>query len=142
MPKNISKIYRRSALMILTVVISGLLNVCLFALQAKAATPQVTAPKIHFAYNQNGACVEVAVPASAQSFNYPTAPMPECCLAQNRNFNATVNTANNKSTPTFTNLIISPAINSISENNSTYNTSKTTSPPPATLALISTIIRE
>ncbi len=142
MPKNISKIYRRSALMILTVVISGLLNVCLFALQAKAATPQVTAPKIHFAYNQNGACVEVAVPASAQSFNYPSAPMPQCCIAQNRNFDATVNTANDKTAPTFTGQLISPSAILNFKNNLAYNTSKTTSPPPATLALISTIIRE
>jgi len=68
--------------------------------------------------------------------------MPECCLARNRNFHAVVNTANDKTAPTFTNLIISASGTPNPENNFTYNSSQIIFPPPSTLAIASVVIRE
>lgn len=140
MQKSGFKIYRRASFTVLVIIISGLLNICLFSFQAKAAPIQPL--KFNFAYNHADACAAEPLPEPAQTFNYPSAPMPECCLTQNRNYNAVVNTTNNKSAPTFFGLIILPLDSSIPKNNFTYNTSQITFPPPAALALASTIIRE
>lgn len=146
MAKNISKIYQRTAFIILVIIISGLFNICLFALQAKAAAPKLFAPKINFAdnnyYSDDEACATETTHGSKQSLNRPVAPMPQCCLAQNRYYNAVVNTANDQPTRTFVNLMISPINKPNFENNSTYYTSRLIHPPPAALALVSTVIRE
>jgi len=148
MQKNIPRIYRRAAFMILAVIISGLLNICLFALQARAAAP-LQAPPINFAYDDNYAygndytdCLAEALPRPKENLNRPTAPMPQCCLTRNRNFNAVINTANDKTAPTFTGLIFSASDAPNTENNFTYNTSQNIYPPPALLALTTTVIRE
>lgn len=141
MPKNISKIYRRTALIILAIMVSGLLNVCMFALQTKAAEP-MPAPKFNFISDDSGNCTAEPMPEPMQSINRPTAPMPQCCLTQNRNFDAVVNTANDKSAPIFSGLIISPSTQANPENNSTHYTSRLTYPPPEALSLASTVIRE
>ena len=148
MAKNISKIYQRAAFIILAIIISGLLNICLFALQARAAAP-LQAPPINFAYDDNYAygndytdCLTEALPRPKENLNRPTAPMPQCCLTRNRNFDAVVNTANDKTAPTFTGPIILASGTPNPENNFTYHTSQNIYPPPAVLALASIIIRE
>jgi len=99
-------------------------------------------PEVNFAYDQNGNCLAQPMPEPTQAINRPAAPMPECCLARNRNFNAVVNTANDKTAPTFTNLIISASGTPNPENNFTYNSSQIIFPPPSTLAIASVVIRE
>lgn len=126
--------------MILVIIISSLLNICLFAFQAKAASIQP--PELNFAYDNDGDCVTEPMPESAQNINRPSAPMPECCLAQNRYYNAVVNTANNQSARTFTGLIISQSDTSNFENYSTHYIARLIYPPPMALALASIIIRE
>lgn len=142
MPKNISKIYKHTAFFILVIIVSGLLNLCLFAFQTRLALISIKSPKFSLAYNDNGDCLIEPASESAQTINYPSAPMPECCLAQNRNFDALTNTANNKSTPISTGLAILLTNNSSQENNYSYNIARLTYPPPAALALASTIMRE
>ena len=141
MLKNNPKIYQRTATILLAIIISGLLNICMFSFQAKAAQP-IQQPKFNFVYNNGGNCIAEPMPEPTQSINYPAAPVPECCLAQNRNFDALVSTANDKTATAFTNPEIYPSDNLIPENNSTYYTSQNIYPPPATLALASTVIRE
>ena len=141
MLKNISKIYQHTAIIILAIIISGVLNICLFAFQARAIQP-AQSPRLNFAYDNSCNCLTELMPEPSQTIGYPSAPMPECCLTQNRNFNSVVNTANNKSAPTFFGLIISPSNSQTTENNFTYNTSQNIYPPPATLALATTVIRE
>jgi hypothetical protein len=140
MARNNSKIYRYTSLIILAIIISSLLNICLFTFGAKAAPIQ--SPKLNFAYNNDGNCVAAPMPEPTEAINRPAAPMPECCLAQNRNFTAVVSVANDKSAPTFTGLAILPLDKLNPENNYTYYTSQLTYPPPAALALASIIIRE
>ena len=146
MAKNISKIYRRASFIILVIIVSGLLNICLFSLQAKAAAPKPTAPKINFAndnyYGSDETCATEATHEPMQHINRPSAPMPECCLAQNRNFNAVVNAANDKSAPTFSGTIIAQSETTNLNFIPAYYTSQIVFPPPASLALASTIIRE
>jgi len=142
MIKHISKIYQRAAFIMLVIIISGLLNICLFAFQVKAATAPIQPLKFNFAYDGAGNCVAEPIPEARPTINRPAAPMPECCLAQNRNFNTIINTANDKSAPTFTNLIISPFDAPNFKNNSTHYTSRLTYPPPEGLALASIVIRE
>lgn len=141
MLKNISKIYQRTTFIILAIIISGLFNICLFAFQARA-TQLIQPPQLNFVYDNSGNCIAEPMPEPAQTINYPSAPMPECCLARNRNFNAVVNTANDKSAPTFTSLIILPSANTNPENNYSYHTARLAYPPPAALALAATVIRE
>lgn len=141
MQKNSSKIYQRASFIILAIIISSLLNVCMFAFQAKAAQP-APAPKLKFAYDNSGNCVAQPGPLPAQAINYPAAPMPECCLAQNRDFDAVVNVANDKAAPILTGPIIIQADATNFENNYTYNTSRLIYPPPEALVLASTVIRE
>lgn len=142
MPKNIAKIYRRSAFLILAIIISGLLNLCLFAFQTRLAQA-VESPKLNLAYSDNGDCLtEPTANEPKQIIDYPSAPMPECCLAQNRNFDALVNTANDKSAPLFTGLAILSVNNLDAENNYSHHISLLTYPPPAALALASTVMRE
>ena len=140
MNKKISNFYKRTSFIILAIIISGLLNVCMFSLQAKAAAMPM--PIVNFANNSGNACVAEPVSAPTQTVNYPSAPIPECCLAQNRNFDAMVNTANDKTTTSSVNSIIYVSDNLNAENNYTYYTSQIVFPPPATLALASTVIRE
>ena len=142
MAKNLSKIYRQTAFIILVIVVSGLLNICLFAFQVKAAAAQNQPPILNFAYDSGGDCAAQPMAEPAQSLNRPSAPLPKCCLAQNRNFNALVNTANDRSAPSFANLITSSFDNHSFENNSTHYTARLTYPPPEDLALASIIIRE
>lgn len=142
MPKNLSKIYQRTAFIILAIIISSLLNICLFAFQAKAAFAPMPPPKFNFVYNNDGNCVAEPMPEPIQSINRPATPMPQCCLAQNRYYNAVVNIANNKSAPTFSSLVILPANNPNFENNFTHYISRLAYPPPASLALASIVIRE
>lgn len=141
MLKNISKIYQRTACIILAIIISGLLNICLFAFQARATQPMQSS-QLNFAYDNGDNCITEPTPEPVQTINYPSTPMLECCLSRNRNFNAIINTANNKSAPTFTSLIILPSANTNPENNYSHHTSRLTYPPPAALALASTVIRE
>lgn len=141
MLKNIFKIYQRTTFIILAIIISGLFNLCLFAFQARAIQ-SAQSPQLNFTYDNSGNCTPVPMPEPAQTIGYPSAPMPECCLTQNRNFSALVNTANDKSAPAFADLIVLPANNSNLENNYSYHISRLTYPPPAALALASTIIRE
>ena len=141
MLKKYSKIYQRTAFIILAIIISSLLNVCMFAFQAKAAEP-MPMPKINFISDADGNCVAEPLPAPLENINRPSAPMPECCLAQNRDYNTIVNTANDNIAPTFFGLIISPLADSNPENNSTQYTSRLTYPPPEARSLASTIIRE
>lgn len=146
MAKNISKIYRGIAFMILAITVTSLLNICLFAFQAKAAAPKLFAPKINFAdsnyYGYDEACAVETTHELSQSINRPSAPMPQCCLAQNRYYNAVVNTANNQTVWTFAGQIILPSDISNFKNYSTHYTARSTYPPPMALALASTIIRE
>ncbi|MDO8668482.1 MAG: hypothetical protein Q7K35_05350 [bacterium] len=142
MPKNITKIYQRTAFIILAIIISGLLNICLFTFQAKASTAPMPTPKLNFAYDNEGDCIAKPLPEPRETINRAAAPMPACCLAQNRNYNAVVNTANDKSTPAFTDLVMLPADNTYFENYSTNYTSRLAYPPPAGLALASIVIRE
>lgn len=141
MPKNTSKIYQRTAFILLAIMISGLLNICLFSLQAKAAEP-MPEPKFNFVSDESGNCLAEPMPEPTQNINLPSAPIPQCCLAQNRNFNAVVNTANDKSAPTFASLIILSSENLNQENNFTYNTSQIVFPPPEAPSLASTVVRE
>jgi len=114
----------------------------MFTLQLKATAPQLSAGQFNFLDNNNGEiCVMETAREPAQTVGRPSAPMPECCLAQNRNFNAIINTAN-ITAPTFTDSIISSSADLNFENNSTHNTSRFIHPPPALLALASTVIRE
>ena len=140
MVKNYSKIYQRAAFMILAIIISGLLNICLFSFQAKAAPIQPL--KLNFTYDNSSDCVAESKPEPTQTINHPSAPMSECCLAKNRYYEAVVNTASNESAPIFTNLVILPLSNLNLKNNSTYHIPQSTSPPLAELALASTVIRE
>lgn len=142
MAKNLSKIYQRTAFMILVIIISSLLNICLFAFQAKAAAAPIQPLKFNFTYDDDGNCVAEPMPEPAQSINHPAAPMPQCCLAQNRYYNAVVNTANDKSAPIFSSPVILPANNPNFENNFTHYISRLAYPPPASLALASIVIRE
>lgn len=143
MLKNIFKIYQRTTFIILAIIISGLFNLCLFAFQARAIQPAQT-PQLNFTYDNSGNCITEPMPELAQTIGYPSAPMPmpECCLTQNRNFGALVNTANDKLAPAFTSLIISWPVKSYAENNLAYNIYQNIYPPPSALALASTIIRE
>lgn len=140
MVKNLAKIYQRTAFIILVIIISSLLNICLFAFQAKAAPIQ--SPKLNFVYDKDGNCAVEPTPEPTQNINRPAAPMPQCCLTQNRNFNTIVNTANDKSTPTFAGLIILQSDISNFENYSTHHTARLTYPPPEAPALASIVIRE
>lgn len=140
--QNQSKIYQRAAFLILVIIITGLLNICLFAWQAKTATAPMLMPKINFVYDNSGNYLAEPIPKPTQTINYPSVPMPECCLSRNRNFATIVNIANDKSTSVFTNLIILSSDTTNFENNSTHHTSRLAYPPPAALALASTIIRE
>src|SRR3989338_9092670 len=141
MIKNRSTISNRLALTLLVIMVSSLLNLCLFIMPTKAAAP--TQPqKLDFAYNNDGACAAAPAPEPRQIMNRQAAPMPKCCLAQNRNFNAVVNTANDKSTPIFLSLIILQSNIYNFEDNSSIYASQLVHPPPALLALASTIIRE
>ncbi len=140
MLKKYSKIYQRAAFIILAIIISSLLNVCMFAFQAKAAPMQL--PKVNFAYAGGDTCTAEPMSAPLENLNRPSAPMPECCLAQNRNFDAVVNTANDKSAPAFSGLAMAASDSLKSQNNYTYYTSQIVFPPPAELAIISTVIRE
>lgn len=128
--------------MMLVIIISGLLNICLFAFQAKAATAPMPTPKLNFAYDNDGNCVAEPMPEPSQTINRPAMPMPECCLAQNRHYNAVVNTVNDKSTPIFSNAIILSSNNLNPESNFTHDTARLIYPPPAALALASIVIRE
>ena len=143
MPKNISKTYSRPALIMLLIIISGLLNICLFVWQAKMAEA-AQLPRLNsiYDYGDGANCLDQARPEPEQTINYPSAPMPECCLRQNRNFSALVNTANDKSAPAFTSLIISWPEKSYAENNLAYNIHQNIYPPPSALTLASTVIRE
>lgn len=141
MSKNISKIYRRAAFIILAIIISGLLNVCLFVWQAKTA--QLIQPlKFNLAYDNSGNCLGQSGPEPAQAINYPPLPIPECCLTRNRNFNAVINAASDKSAPNFTSPVISWTETAAAENNFINNTSQNIYPPPAALAMASTVMRE
>lgn len=145
MPKNISKIYKRSAFLILAVIISGLLNICSFAFQARAIQ-SIPPPQLNFTYGNSdgnsGNCLTESMPEPAQTINYPAVPLPECCLTQNRNFNALINTANDNSAPVFTGPTILSTNNSKPKNNYSYHTSRLAYPPPSALAIASTVIRE
>ena len=138
---TISKICERTSFILLAIIISGLLNVCMFNFKTVAAAQYLPAPEIN-SFNNGETCDKELSPEPMENINRPTAPMPECCLAQNRNFNAVVNTDNNKTTPTFTNQVIFSSTNLNFENNSTHNTLGFIYSPPEALALISTIIRE
>lgn len=140
MPKNISKIYKRASFIILAIVISGLFNVCLFSWQVKAAPMPM--PKINFAYANGDTCAAQPLPEPAQNIGHPSAPMPECCLAQNRNFDATINTANDKTEPAPDGQTVSAPNNLTAENSFACNASQIAFPPPAALALATTVIRE
>lgn len=140
MINSISKIYRGTSLIILAIIISGLLNVCIFSLQAKAAPMPM--PKVNFAYSNGDSCVAEPMPMPTENLNYPAAPMPECCLQQNRSYNALVNTANDRTAPTYSAPIILSSDNLIAENNFSYNTSQIVFPPPEALSLASTVMRE
>ena len=139
MAKNNHKIYQAASVILLAIIISSLLNVCLFSLRAKAAP--LNQPKLAFAYGGGENCSTESMPMPTQTINRPIPPIPECCLTQNRNFNAVVNTANDKSAPVFTD-IITPSFNLSPENNRTHYTSQTIFPPPEALALAATVIRE
>lgn len=141
MLKNISKIYQRTTFIILAVIISGLLNICLFAFQARLAQ-SIEPPKLNFVYNNSVNCLTEPTPEPSQTINYPSTPMPECCLTRTRNFDALVNTANDKSVPVFASLTILSADNSNPKNNYSYHTARLAYPPPAALALAATVIRE
>lgn len=140
MVKNLSKIYQRAAFMILVIIISGLLNICLFVFQAKAAPLQ--SPRTNSAYDTDCSAAPMPMSEPVQSINRPAAPMPECCLAQNRNFNAVVKTATDQSAPAFSGLVISPSDNQSFKNNSTHYTARLIYPPPEAPALASIVIRE
>lgn len=140
MAENISKILKRTAFITLAIIISSLLNICLFSFQAKAAPSQP--PKLNFIYDNGGNCAAAPMPEPKESLNHPAAPMPECCLAQNRNFSAIVNAANDKTAPALTGPIILSQNDLRPENNLTHYTSRLAYPPPEALALASTIIRE
>ncbi|MDP2708868.1 MAG: hypothetical protein Q8O93_02355 [bacterium] len=140
MEKNISKILTRTSLIILAITISGLLNICLFVLSAKAAP--MPEPAVNFATGNGDTCAAEPMPEPTQTINRPSAPMPECCLTQSHNFEAVVNTANDKTAPTFANAAIFISEIANPENNFSFNTSRNIYPPPAALALSSTIIRE
>ena len=142
MAKSLSKIYQRTALVVLVIIISGLLNVCLFAFQAKAAVAQYQSPIFNFAYDSGDNCLSEPRPESSQNIHRPAAPIPQCCLTQNRNFNTVVNTANNQPAPSFAGLVISALANQNFENNSTHYTPRLTSSPPEALALAAIVIRE
>lgn len=141
MLKNISKISKHTTFFILAIIISGLLNFCLFAFQARA-TESIKPLKLNLTYDISDNCLTKSVPEPEQTVNYPSAPMPECCLRQNRNFGALVNTAVDKSAPDFTGPIISWPLKSYAENNLVYNIYQNIYPPPSALALASTVIRE
>lgn len=141
MAEDNAKIYQRTSFILLAIIISSLLNVCMFAFQAKAAEP-MPMPKINFISDADGNCVAEPLPAPLENLNRPSAPMPECCLAQNRNFNVVVNTANDKSAPTLSGPAMAASDILNSQNNYTYYTSQIVFPPPAELAIISTVIRE
>ncbi|GEM_PF-5666689 len=140
MEKNISKILTRTSLIILAITISGLLNICLFVLSAKAAS--MPEPMVNFATGNGDTCAAEPEPLPIENFNRPAAPMPECCLTQSRNFNALVKTANDKTAPAFANATIFISEIANPKNNFASNTSQNIYPPPAALALITTIIRE
>lgn len=142
MLKNISKISKHTTFFILAIIISGLLNFCLFAFQARATESIVEPLKFNLTYENSNDCLKESAPEPEQTVNYPSAPMPECCLRQNRNFGALVNTAIDKSAPDFTGPIISWPLKSYAENNLVYNTCQNIYPPPSALALASTVIRE
>ncbi len=140
MVKNLSKIYQQTALMILVVIISGLFNICLFAFQAKAASIQ--SPELNFAYDNSGNCVAEPISKPTQTINRPATPMPECCLAQNRYYNAVVSTAKDQSAGTFAGLTFSQSDISSFENHSSQYNARLAYPPPMAMALASTVIRE
>jgi len=140
MLKNQSKIYQRSALMILVIIISGLFNICLFTFQVKAAPIQSS--KLNQVFFNDDGCLTATLPEPRQAIDRQSAPIPKCCLTQNRNFSAVINTIDNMPTPVFSALTIGPSDYLNHENNPTYYTSRLTYPPPGALALASTIIRE
>jgi len=140
MLKNPVKIHGRTAAMLLAIIVSSLLNICLFTFQAKAAPIQQ--PKLAFAYDDGGHCVIMPITEPEQTINRPTAPMPECCLARSRYYDAIINTANDKSAPAFSTPIILSANDFPLENNSAFYTARLTYPPPQAPALASIVIRE
>ncbi|MDO8592748.1 MAG: hypothetical protein Q7R92_03185 [bacterium] len=139
MTHNLSKIFKRASLIILAIIISSLLNICLFSWQTNAAPMPM--PKINFASASGDTCAAQPLPEPLQNINSPAVPMPECCLAQNRNFDATINTANDKISGAFSGLIILSSNNLKFENNFVHNISQNIFPPPA-LSLATTVIRE
>lgn len=143
MLKNISKTCSRPALAMLLIIISSLLNICLFVWQVKTAEA-AQLPRLNsiYDYGEGVNCLDQDMPEPEQTINYPSMPMPECCLRQNRNFGALIKTANDKSAPAFTSLIISWPVKSYAENNLAYNIYKNIYPPPSALVLASTVIRE
>lgn len=141
MPKNISKIYRLAVFMVLIVAVSSLLNIFLLVLHAEATQP-IQSVRCHFANNGGEPCAGEYQPESNHSINYPEASIPECCLIQSRYYDAIINTDNDRPAANYTVFSAAQSEKTNPENNSSYDTSRLTYPPPAALALASTVIRE
>jgi hypothetical protein len=143
MRKNKAKNFRSTSSMILTIIIFSLLNICLFVSPVIAAKPAYQPFNLSvFTHHVNGdVCAMEPIAEPSQTISYPTAAMPECCLARNRNFNALINTNNDKKALTFIGYINLTPTEPILKNNFTYHP-RLTYPPPTALALASTVIRE
>jgi len=141
MRKKNYKIYGRVAFILLAIMVSGLLNIYLLVLPANAAQP-IQPINCHFAFDGGEPCADEYQPESNHSINYPSAPIPECCLTQYRYYDAIINTDNDRPNIISVVLPLAQSDKLKPENNSTYNTSRLTYPPPETLALAATVIRE
>ena len=143
MSKNNYKIYQLTSVIVLAIIISGLLNICLFAFRVKTATAapiHKAAARASFSNGEN--CGGGYRSESGRIISRSAAGLPQCCLEKNRNFQAIVGTANNLTAPVFygppaySTDILNP------EKNITDYSLRIAYPPPAALALASTIIRE
>lgn len=138
MLKNKLKIKKQISLVILGIIFSGLLNVCLVTLGAKAAG---AAPAPTFSSDFE-TCSLMAMPVSDENLERPDIPMPSCCLERGRYYDAIINTDNNKEPPLFLSAAFGPASGLALNNFSLDNPTVLIYPPPALGEISTTIIRE
>lgn len=128
---------KKLSLLILSVILGGLVNICLFTFPALAAAP---APVQKFYDYEN--CSLAHVKAAAENLETPATGMPSCCLERGRFFDAIIKTSNDKQTQ----LMDMPAgVTEIKTDLNELNISSyslNSSSPPQSKALATVIIRE